>query len=79
MTEEPFTAARLLGGAVADGAIGDVRAIIGGCVGTGAGLGSVFVWLLDHEPRWAAGAGYGGIAGFVIGVLLAIVDFGLGQ
>lgn len=59
---------------LADGAFGDVLAIIGGSVGVGAGFGSLVAWLVNAEPRWGAGAGYGSLAGFAIGVLLAIVD-----
>ena len=38
-----FLSGLLLGGAIADGPIGDFLAITGGCVGLGAGLGAAAI------------------------------------
>lgn len=73
-----FVAGLLLGGSLADSGLGDFLAIVGGCTGFGAGLGSVIAWMLDYEPRWGAGAGYGSALGFALGIFLAVVDLGLG-
>ena len=72
-----FVAGLLLGGSLADSGFGDFLAIVGGATGAGAGLGSVFAWMLDYEPRWGAGAGYGSAVGFGVGLILAIIDTGL--
>ena len=72
-----FLGGLLLGGSLSDSGLGDFLAIVGGATGAGAGLGSVIAWMLDYEPRWGAGAGYGSAGGFVAGVILALVDLGL--
>ncbi len=69
-----FLAGLLLGGAIADGGIGDFLAIAGGCVGLGAGLGAAAIWILERNPRWDHGVGYGSLFGLLIGLALAIVD-----
>ncbi len=74
-----FLAGLVIGGRVASGSIGDFLAIIGGCVGIGAGIGAATAYLSDYEPRWDRGVGLGSIVGLVTGVCLAIVDAGLGS
>ncbi len=74
-----FLAGLVIGGRVASGAIGDFLAIVGGCVGIGAGIGASATYLSDYEPRWDRGVGLGSIVGLVTGLCLAILDAGLGS
>jgi hypothetical protein len=73
-----FLSGLLLGGAIADGPIGDFLAITGGCVGLGAGLGAAAIWIIEQDPRWDRGVGYGSLLGLLIGLALALVDAGAG-
>ena len=73
-----FVSGLLMGGAVAEGAVGDFLAIAGGCVGLGAGVGALAIWVLEREPRWDRGVGYGSLVGLLVGLALAIVDAGAG-
>ena len=68
----------LVGGALADGGFGDFLAIVGGCVGVGAGAGALAAWLLSYEPAWDRGIGYGSIIGLAWGLVLAVVDLAAG-
>lgn len=61
------------------GSIGDFLAIVGGCVGIGAGIGASAAYLSDYEPRWDRGVGLGSIVGLVTGLCLAMLDAGLGS
>lgn len=65
-------------GQLADGAVGDFVAIVGGCVGVGAGVGTAYEWFRRLKPDWGAAAGRGSLGGLFIGVLLAILDAGSG-
>lgn len=58
--------------------IGDFLAITGGCVGLGAGLGAAAIWIIEQDPRWDRGVGYGSLLGLLIGLALALVDAGAG-
>jgi hypothetical protein len=69
-----FLAGLSLGGALANGAVGDFLAIAGGCVGLGAGIGAAAIWILERNPRWDRGVGYGSLLGLLVGLALAIVD-----
>ena len=61
----------VMGGALAEGAVGDFLALSGGCVGLGAGIGAAAIWILE---RWERGVGYGSPVGLLVGLALAIVD-----
>jgi hypothetical protein len=73
-----FVLGVLLGGAIADGGVGDFLAIAGGCVGLGAGVGAAAIWILERDPRWDRGVGYGSLLGLLVGLALAIVDAAAG-
>ncbi len=73
-----FISGVLAGGAIADGGVGDFLAIAGGCVGLGAGVGATAIWILERNPRWDRGVGYGSLFGLLLGLSLAIVDAAAG-
>lgn len=66
------------GGAIAE-ATGDFLLIVTGCITLGAALGSAYVWLRQYEPQWDRGVGLGSLVGLAVGLVLAILDAGLGS
>lgn len=43
-------------------------------MGLGAGVGATVIWILERDPRWDRGVGYGSLLGLLLGLALAIVD-----
>ena len=73
-----FLAGALVGGAIADGA--EAFALIFGLgVTGGAFLGSLYAWLTHHEPDWGRATGLGTLLGGLTGLIVAIIDAGLGS
>ena len=72
-----FLMGLFVGGLLAEW-IGDFMLIVSSSIALAAAVFSTVEWLRRAEPQWDRAVGLGTIAGFAIGVLLAMIDAGVG-